>query len=87
VMTGTLVPDRLRNTGQTLAQMCTAALAPIVGSVIGGWVYQHVGPSELFVGSAIGLSVAIGIVWVATRGLAERTRTPDLGPIDPDDND
>ncbi len=86
VMTGTLVPDRLRNTGQTLAQMCTAALAPIVGSVIGGWVYQHVGPSELFVGSAVGLALAIAIVWVATRGLSERTAAADLGPLDPDDN-
>jgi len=86
VMTGTLVPDRLRNTGQTLAQMCTAALAPIVGSVIGGWVYQHVGPSELFVGSAVGLTVAIGIVWVATRGLVLKRPVPDLGAVDLDDN-
>jgi PPP family 3-phenylpropionic acid transporter len=70
VMTGTLVPDRLRNTGQTLAQMCTAALAPIIGSVIGGYVYQHVGPSQLFVGSAVGLTVAIAIVWAATSGIS-----------------
>jgi PPP family 3-phenylpropionic acid transporter len=77
VMTGTLVPERLRNTGQTLAQMCTAALAPIIGSVIGGWVYQHVGPSELFVASAVGLTVAIGIVWVATSTLPKPARTVD----------
>jgi predicted MFS family arabinose efflux permease len=77
VMTGTLVPDRLRNTGQTLAQMCTAALAPIIGSVIGGWVYQHIGPSELFVGSAVGLTVAIAIVWVATNRLPKPARTAD----------
>jgi MFS transporter, PPP family, 3-phenylpropionic acid transporter len=70
VMTGTLVPERLRNTGQTLAQMCTAGLAPIAGSVVGGWVYQHVGPPQLFAGSAIGLVVAIAIVWTATAGLA-----------------
>jgi PPP family 3-phenylpropionic acid transporter len=86
VMTGTLVPERLRNTGQTLAQMCTAALAPIIGSVIGGWVYQHVGPSQLFVGSAIGLTVAIAIVWVATRGLVPTGAIADLGPIDTGDN-
>jgi PPP family 3-phenylpropionic acid transporter len=70
VITGTLVPQRLRNTGQTLAQMCTAGLAPILGSVIGGWVYEHVGPPQLFVGSAVGLAVAIVIVWTATAGLA-----------------
>jgi predicted MFS family arabinose efflux permease len=66
--------------------MCTAALAPIVGSVIGGWVYQHVGPSQLFVGSAVGLTVAIAIVWIATRGLVPAGAKADLGPIDPDDN-
>jgi PPP family 3-phenylpropionic acid transporter len=71
VMTGTLVPERLRNTGQTLAQMCTAGLAPIVGSVVGGWVFQHVGPPQLFLGSAVGLAAAIAIVWAATTDLAD----------------
>jgi PPP family 3-phenylpropionic acid transporter len=71
VMTGTLVPERLRNTGQTLAQMCTAGLAPVIGSVIGGWIYQHVGPPELFVGSAVGLTLAVAIVWMATTGLTK----------------
>ncbi len=69
VMTGTLVPERLRNTGQTLAQMCTAGLAPVIGSVIGGWVYEHVGPPQLFLGSAVGLAIAIAIVWAATSNL------------------
>jgi PPP family 3-phenylpropionic acid transporter len=76
VMTGTLVPERLRNTGQTLAQMCTAGLAPVIGSVIGGWIYQHVGPPELFVGSAVGLTLAVAIVWMATTGLT-RERPSD----------
>jgi PPP family 3-phenylpropionic acid transporter len=72
VMTGTLVPERFRNTGQTLAQMCTAGLAPVIGSVMGGWVYQHIGPPELFVGSAVGLAIAIAIVWAATSNLHHR---------------
>ena len=72
VMTGTLVPERLRNTGQTLAQMCTAGLAPAIGSVIGGWVYQHVGPPQLFLGTAVGLIIAIAIVWAATSNLHHR---------------
>jgi PPP family 3-phenylpropionic acid transporter len=75
VMTGTLVPERLRNTGQTLAQMCTAGLAPVIGSVIGGWIYEHVGPPQLFVGSAVGLVVAIAIVWIATSSLPSRPVT------------
>jgi MFS transporter, PPP family, 3-phenylpropionic acid transporter len=73
VMTGTLVPERLRNTGQTLAQMCTAGLAPVLGSVIGGWVYEHVGPPQLFLGSAVGLVLAIAIVWAATSQLEPQT--------------
>jgi PPP family 3-phenylpropionic acid transporter len=78
VMTGTLVPERLRNTGQTLAQMCTTGLAPIMGSVIGGWVYEHIGPPKLFIGSAVGLTVATAIVWVATTQLTGQP-VPDGG--------
>lgn len=74
VMTGTLVPERLRNTGQTLMQVCSQGLAPIVGSLAGGFVYQHVGPTQLFLGSAGGIVVGIGVVWTATRGLAESAR-------------
>lgn len=69
VITGTLVPERLRNTGQTLLQMCSWGLAPIVGSLAGGFVYQHIGPSQMFLGSAAGISVGIGVVWASTRRL------------------
>lgn len=90
VITGTLVPERLRNTGQTLLQVCSQGLAPIVGSLAGGFVYQHVGPSEMFLGSAAGISVGITIVWGATRRLGgpptprlreePRTPSPERGP-------
>jgi MFS transporter, PPP family, 3-phenylpropionic acid transporter len=70
VMTGRLVPEPLRNTGQTLAQMCTAGVAPMVGSLIGGWVYEHIGPPQMFIGTAAGLTVATAIVWIATKDLA-----------------
>ncbi len=69
VMTGTLVPERLRNTGQTLMQVSAQGLAPILGSMAGGFVYQHIGPPQLFVGSAVGIVLAVAIVWAATRGL------------------
>jgi PPP family 3-phenylpropionic acid transporter len=71
VMTATLVPERLRNTGQTLMGMCSMGLAPILGSLVGGFVYQHIGPRQLFLGSAVGIAVAMAIIWTATRGLAE----------------
>jgi MFS transporter, PPP family, 3-phenylpropionic acid transporter len=77
VMTGTLVPERLRNTGQTLMQICSQGLAPIVGSLAGGFVYEHVGPTQMFLGSAIGIAAGIAIVWRATEGLGRpATRQP-----------
>jgi PPP family 3-phenylpropionic acid transporter len=69
VITGTLVPERLRNTGQTLLQVCSQGLAPIVGSFAGGFVYEHVGPSQMFLGSAAGIAAGVAIVWGSTRQL------------------
>jgi MFS transporter, PPP family, 3-phenylpropionic acid transporter len=76
VMTGTLVPEHLRNTGQTLTQVCSQGLAPVVGGLVGGFVYQHVGARQLFVGSAVGIAIGIAIVWLATSGVAETEPTP-----------
>jgi PPP family 3-phenylpropionic acid transporter len=71
VMTGTLVPERFRNTGQTLQQVCSQGLAPIVGSLAGGIVYEHIGPGQLFLGSAVGIAVGIVIVWAAAGRRAD----------------
>lgn len=75
VMTGTLVPQRLRNTGQTLMQIASWGLAPIVGSLTGGLVYQRLGPTQLFLGSALGNAMGMTIVWTATRRLGGRPST------------
>jgi PPP family 3-phenylpropionic acid transporter len=64
-MTAGLVPGRLRNTGQTLLQICTWGLAPMIGGAVGGFVYEHVGPRQLFLGSAIGIVAGIAVVWVS----------------------
>jgi MFS transporter, PPP family, 3-phenylpropionic acid transporter len=69
VITATLVPDRLRNTGQTLQQICSQGLAPIVGSLVGGFVYEHIGARQMFLGSALGIVASIAIVWVSTAKL------------------
>jgi PPP family 3-phenylpropionic acid transporter len=82
VMTGTLVPERLRATGQTLTQVCSQGLAPIVGSLAGGFVYQNIGPVQLFLGSAAGIAAGIAIVWTATSGLSRARRpVPDGRPL------
>jgi PPP family 3-phenylpropionic acid transporter len=70
VITATLVPDRLRNTGQTLQQICSQGLAPIVGSLAGGFVYEHIGARQMFLGSALGIVASTAIVWVSTAKLS-----------------
>jgi PPP family 3-phenylpropionic acid transporter len=78
VITGTLVPERLTNTGQTLQQICSQGLAPIVGGLVGGFVYEHIGAQPLFLGSAAGIVAGIAIVWASTAALAVPVRTdPD----------
>jgi PPP family 3-phenylpropionic acid transporter len=64
-MTAELVPERLGNTGQGLLQICTWGLAPMIGGAVGGFVYEHVGPPQLFLGSAAGILVGIAMVWVS----------------------
>jgi PPP family 3-phenylpropionic acid transporter len=68
LMTARLVPQRLRNTGQALLQICTWGLAPMIGGAVGGFVYEHVGPSQLFMGSAAGIVLGIVVVWAAAGG-------------------
>ena len=77
VMTGTFVPERLRNTGQTLMSVSSWGLAPVVGSLIGGFVYQLIGPTQLFLGSAAGIAAGTVIVWAATRGLSDHAGSDD----------
>jgi PPP family 3-phenylpropionic acid transporter len=71
VLTGRLVPDRLRNTGQTLMQLAHWSLGPVLGPAVGGVVYVTFGPPTLFAGAAV---VAIGgamLAWWALRDVDE----------------
>jgi PPP family 3-phenylpropionic acid transporter len=83
LMTARLVPQRLRNTGQALLQICTWGLAPMIGGAVGGFVYEHVGPPQLFVGSAAGILLGVVVVWAAVRGEVpagpDRTEPPHPG--------
>jgi PPP family 3-phenylpropionic acid transporter len=65
-----LVPPALRGTGQGLARAVCFGLAPILGSLAGGAVYDFAGPRALFVASAVAAVVAGACVWaVAARGV------------------
>jgi PPP family 3-phenylpropionic acid transporter len=77
-MTARLVPERLRNTGQALLQICTWGLAPMLGDAVGGVVFEHLGPPQLFVCSAVGVMVGIAVVRSATAE-PRRPGTPFTG--------
>jgi PPP family 3-phenylpropionic acid transporter len=71
VLTGRLIPDALRNTGQTLMQLAHWSLGPVIGPAIGGFVYVAFGPPALFAGAA---TVAIGgalLAWWSLRDVGD----------------
>jgi PPP family 3-phenylpropionic acid transporter len=72
VMTGRIVPARVRNSGQALLSICSFGLAPVVGGAVGGFVYEHVGPAQLFAGSAAGIALGAAAVWAVTATVEDR---------------
>jgi PPP family 3-phenylpropionic acid transporter len=72
VITGRLVPARVRNSGQALMSICSFGLAPVIGGAVGGFVYEHIGAPQLFAGSAVGVAVGSAVVWVAARAVDRR---------------
>jgi MFS transporter, PPP family, 3-phenylpropionic acid transporter len=80
VITGRLVPENLRNTGQTLAQTISMGIAPIIGSGLGGLVWVHLGPTMLFASAAACATLGTAVVWVAlSDGVAGRS--PPVPPV------
>lgn len=68
VITGRLVPERLRNTGQALMQISTVGIGPVVGAAVGGVVYRHLGPPMLFASAAVLASIGAVVVRQALSG-------------------
>jgi MFS transporter, PPP family, 3-phenylpropionic acid transporter len=64
LIAGQLVPPSLQNTGQVLVQTTTIGLALVAGNSIGGLVYQHLGPTALFGGSATLAAVGAIAIWM-----------------------
>src|SRR5262249_46616682 len=67
VIADELVPTRLRATGQALVKTTMFGLAPIAGTLGGGLVYESLGPTTLFVASALVVAAAgvVGLTAVA----------------------
>ena len=68
VITGRLVPEHLRNTGQALMWTVSWGLAPMVGNALGGLVYVHLGASVLFLVAGVFAAAGAVVVWTALSG-------------------
>jgi len=67
VVVGRLLPSSLYSTGNSVAQMVSFGLGPIIGAGVGGFVYESAGPMTLYAGaSALALSGGV-VAWFALR--------------------
>lgn len=76
-----LTPARLRATGQALVKSTMFGLAPIVGALGGGLVYQTLGARLMFLGSTLVIAAAGAIAVIAVPGGA-RSPEPALKPVE-----
>jgi PPP family 3-phenylpropionic acid transporter len=65
VIVDDLVPTRLRATGQSFSKAVGFGLAPILGTAVGGPLYDHLGPRPMFIASAAAATAAAAIAWIS----------------------
>ena len=72
----TLLPSDLQATGQALFQMTSTGVAAVVSNLIGGALYQGVGPAAVFgVAAALaGIAAVVGFVVFPARSSVPRLR-------------
>jgi MFS transporter, PPP family, 3-phenylpropionic acid transporter len=80
LIVGTLVPKHLYSTGQSLSSTVGFGLGPMVGGALGGWVFQALGPTTLYVSASILAACGGVIVWASMSGEAFR-RPPVERPV------
>jgi len=76
LVVGRLLPSTLYSSGNSLAAMVGFGIGPIIGAGIGGFVYDRLGSTTLFVGSSV-VTLTAGLTALITL------RTPQLDtPLD-----
>ena len=75
VIVGKMVPSSLYATGQSMASTAAFGIAPIVGGVLGGFVYETFGPVTMYVGSSALVLVGAALSWITLS-------TPEFGRQD-----
>ena len=80
VIVGKMVPSSLYATGQSMASTAAFGIAPIVGGVLGGYVYETFGPVTMYVGSSMLVLVGAGLSWITLS-------TPEFGRQDAGDGE
>ena len=75
VIVGKMVPSSLYATGQSMASTVGFGIAPIVGGVLGGYVYETFGPVTMYVGSSMLVLVGAALSWITLS-------TPEFGRQD-----
>ncbi len=75
VIVGKMVPRSLYATGQSIASTVAFGIAPIVGGVLGGTVYETFGPVTMYVGASALVLVGAALSWITLS-------TPEFGRQD-----
>jgi PPP family 3-phenylpropionic acid transporter len=73
---GALLPARLQAFGQSIGWLVAAGIAPIIADVAGGWIYDAIGGSAVFVASAAIGAVGAVVVFLALTGAGLGRRVP-----------
>jgi PPP family 3-phenylpropionic acid transporter len=73
---GALLPMRLQAFGQSMGWLVAAGIAPIIADIGGGWIYDAVGGSAVFVASAALGALGAVVVFLALAGAGLGRRVP-----------
>jgi len=75
IITSELTPAHLRATGQALMKAVLFGIAPILGSLGGGLVYERLGPRVMFLAATVVVAAAGAVALISVPG---RARVPDV---------